>query len=94
MQRSVLQGQSLLDISLECFGTIEAVFDIARLNNKSITQRLEPGEVLNLPAKDYGYKEIVNYYRQNKIQPATAHSTSSSANLLNDFLLPQVLPTL
>lgn len=92
MQKTVLHNQSLLDVALQYCGTINAVFDIAILNNKSITAPLIPGEVLQIPEKDYGNSEIVEYYQFKKVVPATAIVQSVADSTDTDYVLPQVFP--
>ena len=72
MQITVLNNQSLQDIAIRYCGTIPAIFDIALLNNISITQELDPGQILNIPIKDYGFQEVVNYFMLELKEPATS----------------------
>lgn len=72
MQIIALNNQTLQDISIRYCGTLSALFDIALLNDISITDEITPGQKLNIPDKDYGFKEVVNYFEQNKVQPATS----------------------
>lgn len=71
MKVKVLHNQSLFDIAIMYFGTANAVFEIALLNNISVTEVLHAGLELLLPNTDYGFNEVVNYYRSNRIAPAT-----------------------
>jgi len=72
MKITVLHNQSLLDVAIRHCGTVEAVADIAILNNISITDNLIPGQLIELSNKDYGCQEVVNFFVANKIDPATA----------------------
>lgn len=72
MQITVLNNQTLLDIAIRHCGTVEAVADIAILNNVSITADLVPGQLIELLKKDYGNQEVINYFSTNKVEPATA----------------------
>lgn len=72
MQIIALHNQTLLDIAIRHCGTVEAVVDIAILNNISITDDLIPGQIILIPDKDYGNQEVINYFNANKIDPATA----------------------
>lgn len=72
MQVTILNSQTLQDIAIQYCGTLEALFDIAFLNNISVTEELSPGQILNIPQVDYGFQEVVNYFLINKKQPATA----------------------
>lgn len=67
-----LHNQSLLDVAIRHCGTVEAITDIAILNNISITDELVPGQLITIPAKDYGYQNVVDFFEVNKKQPATA----------------------
>lgn len=75
----VLDNQSLLDIAIRYCGTVEAVVAIAVLNNVSVTAELVPGKILQVPEQDYGYREIVAYYQDNKLQPATGLTDQDKA---------------
>lgn len=67
----VLHNQSLADVALQYCGTMESIFTIALLNGISVTATLEPGQEIHIPNIDYGYKEVINYYKNKKIEPAT-----------------------
>lgn len=72
MQIIILNNQTLQDVAIRYCGTLSALFDIALLNDLSVTDELVPGQNLNIPDKDYGFQEVVNYFEQNTLQPATA----------------------
>lgn len=72
MQAIVLNNQTLFDVAIRHCGTVEAAAAIAIINNVSITQDLLPGQLLELPTQYYGNVETVNYFKTNKIDPATA----------------------
>lgn len=66
---NVMQGQTLADIAIRYCGSIEALFQLAVLNDISITDALEAGTVLLLPPPlDKG---VINYFECNGIQPAS-----------------------
>ena len=79
MEIKVLNGQSLFDIAIQSAGSIEAVFDIALANGISITDDLEPGTVLVVPA--VLNRQVAEYYRVNGIQPATGITVSDAPAL-------------
>ncbi len=70
---TVLNNQSLFDISVQEYGTIEGVFEIALANGLSVTDKLTVGQKLKIPEIDPALiqTEIVDYYRRNDIHPAT-----------------------
>lgn len=68
----VLNNQMLIDIAIRYFGTVEALVELAVLNGISITEELVPGQTLELPNIDYGFQEVVAFFKVNKKQPATA----------------------
>lgn len=70
----VLHNQSLLDIAIQEYGTIEAAFDLALANGLEVTDMLTPGMVLELPISDYEDRDIANYFKSRKIHPATGIS--------------------
>lgn len=78
MKIAVLNNQTLLDIAIRYFGTVEAVLAIAILNGISITEELVPGQTLELPNIDFGFQEVVAFFEVNKIQPATALTQEES----------------
>lgn len=43
---TVRSGQSVVDVALQYYGTVNGVWDISRLNNISITEQLAPGQQL------------------------------------------------
>ncbi len=74
MQATVLNNQTLLDVAIHHFGTVQAVTELAILNNISVTAPLVSGTVLELPTVDYGESEVVSYFTLNNKQPATGFS--------------------
>ena len=68
---TVLHNQSLFDISIRYTGTIENAFKIAVANGLSLTDELEPGAQLIIPADVEMNNDIVNYFAGKGIQPAT-----------------------
>ena len=74
-----LNNQSLFDIAIQEYGTIEAVFDLAMANNLGITYLLTAGQVLVIPSVSIitgkpviTNTEILGYYKKNDIKPATS----------------------
>ena len=74
MQVVVLHNQSLLDLALQHTGTIENIFELAMLNNLSITDDVVAGKTLALPDEAFTNKDILAYYIAKNLQPATAFS--------------------
>lgn len=74
-----LNNQNLLDIAIRYCGTVESVVDIAVLNGIGIMDDLIAGQLLIIPARDYGYQEIVTFFNENKKQPATALTAENKA---------------
>ena len=71
---TVLHNQSLLDIALQHTGTIESVFEFAEANAINITDDVQAGKTLVLPAEAFTNKDILGYYTAKNLQPATAFS--------------------
>jgi LysM repeat protein len=70
----VRNNQSLWDIAIQEYGTVEAVFDLAMANGLGITDILTAGQVLNVPESEYVNAEVVAYYRKNDLHPATGET--------------------
>ena len=71
---TVLHNQSLLDLALQHTGTIESVFEFAKANTINITDDVQAGKTLVLPAEAFTNKDILGYYTAKNLQPATAFS--------------------
>ena len=69
MTITVLHNQSLLDLALQHTGTIESIFELAVLNEKSVTDDMVAGASLLIG--EISNKDILNYYTAKSIQPAT-----------------------
>lgn len=63
----VLERQSIFDIAMQYFGSADAALNVAIVNGLSITDFM-PQEVMDVSVLN---KKIVDYYRINKITPAT-----------------------
>ena len=74
MTITVLHNQSLLDLALQHTGTIESVFELAEANTLNITDDVQAGKTLVLPAQAFSNKDILGYYTAKNLQPATAFS--------------------
>jgi hypothetical protein len=71
---TVLHNQSLLDLALQHTGTIESIFEFAEANTINITDDVQAGKTLVLPAEAFTNKDILGYYTAKNLQPATAFS--------------------
>ena len=78
----VLERQSLIDIAIQCCGSAEAAYDIALLNNISITDELTAGRELNIPTAVNA--SVVSYYTQKGIKPATGITTEAENALIGE----------
>ena len=72
---TVTSQQSTLDLALQHCGSLEAAFDLALLNNVSITDDLLDGQKLDIPAALS--KDVTKYYAVHDIRPATAITTEA-----------------
>lgn len=80
---NINEGQSLLDIAIQYYGTIESVVDIAMANGKSITG-LDISS-LKLPTSDHTDIDILNYCKKHTIHPATAQLSDQMAALVAQY---------
>ena len=74
---TVLHNQSLFDIAIRYTGTIENAFKIAVANGLSLTDNLEPGAQLIIPADVEMNNDVVSYFESKGIQPATGFDFNS-----------------
>lgn len=81
MTVTVLNSQNLQDLCLQMYGDIKYVFVIALDNNISITETLEIGRQLNVPVVESPRTEIVDFYAQRGIKPASG-ATITEADLI------------
>jgi hypothetical protein len=79
----VFQGQTIFDIAIQEFGSVEAAFDLATLNGFSITDDLVPGALLQKTTVIN--KKITAYYTDKQIKPATDISSSPDQTRIFDF---------
>ena len=75
MKVEVLHNQTLLDISVQTTGIAENWFKIAKANNLVPTAPIAPGTILTIPDTIEIEDEIVKYYTDNNILPATEATT-------------------
>ncbi|PCH69386.1 MAG: hypothetical protein COC06_07515 [Bacteroidales bacterium] len=75
----LLPEQSLFDISIQEYGSLDKVFDLAEENDVSITDECEAGTILkcNTDSKS----NVVNYLDVKGIKPVTGTSNSISSKL-------------
>ncbi|MDD4394871.1 MAG: hypothetical protein PHQ33_03180 [Bacteroidales bacterium] len=81
--------QTIFDVALQACGSAEAAFDIARMNDISISELLPAGTILKIPEVDSSSKRVVDYY-DNTFYPATGEETSEepeSENAIMDIML-------
>lgn len=71
IQITVKEGQTLVDIVVQHLGDLTRLFEVAELNNISITEILNIGQLLNLPDVDVSKKRMVEYFAKRKIVPAS-----------------------
>ena len=82
MTVTVIEQQSLFDISIAKYGSINQVFAIALENNISITDDLIASASIVL-AGTIVNQEIVNYITSRSIEPATGLSNESARTINN-----------
>lgn len=68
---TVIENQSLLDISIQENGSILSVFDLAVINQISITDELVPGQKIKPMKSITDNDEISNYFKNRNQMIAT-----------------------
>lgn len=84
----VMEGQSIIDIALEQYGSVAGLVTLARDNNLSITQELDVDVPLLIDESKVINRDMVRYFRQENISINTGGSLSEFNNDFNkDFLI-------
>jgi len=81
MTVTVLNNQSLLDITIQATGKAENLIKIAMANNLVPSDLIAPGTILTIPEEIEKDEQIVNYYKANNIQSATALTEEQTENI-------------
>lgn len=68
---TVKDYQTLFDIAVQEMGSVDAAFDLARLNDLSISDALVSGQVIVLPDAPTD-EYVMNEFEAKKLFPATA----------------------
>lgn len=79
---TILDGQSLFDLSLQECGGVEAVVAFAIVNGLSVTDVLTAGE--EVVATDVVNPAITNYYKLHQLRPATDVTVDSMDELRDE----------
>lgn len=68
-------GQTLSDIAIQEYGSLEAVMELARVNGMSVTEVPSAGRVLTLPDGNWN-KAMASWCKAHDVSPATARDDS------------------
>lgn len=74
MTQHINEGRTLADMAIENFGSWEAITEIAKRNNVSMTDIPQAGTVLVMPEAVFD-RMMEDYCRKNGVSPATARDT-------------------
>lgn len=86
-----LSNQSLFDIANQEYGSISAAFEIAVLNQMSVTDLPYPGQVLQLPDLEFE-RDIATYFKGLGIKIATVTRPFEQITVLEDYSFPGEFP--
>jgi hypothetical protein len=81
----VKDNQSLFDICLQLYGTINAIVAFSLSNNMALTDTITAGEELNTPEGMEIETKVLKYYQANKITPATAQLSPDIASIVEQY---------
>ena len=85
MTIKVRDRQSIWDIALQVCGDAEAAFAIAELNDVSLSEQIAPGTEIEVPS--VMERRVVEYYKQNSIEPATMVEDTDCLITYNEELI-------
>lgn len=77
---TVKQRQTVSDIAIQVYGSIEAAVAIAEANGISVTDDLEAGTTIECPEKVYD-RYLQSYVGKHQVIPATAADTESEVRM-------------
>lgn len=83
MKITVQTGQTLMDIAIQVYGSLEGVFALAQENTLSMTESLTSGQVLTYDTERIVDKSIVGHYKTYDLHPATAHAKLRSGKIFD-----------
>ena len=78
MEAVAKDGQTLLDVAVQEYGTWEAALDVAAANGLSLTQVPAAGTPLQLPDGAKANRVTAEYCRTNGVSPATAYDSDGT----------------
>lgn len=81
---NVINYQSIFDIALLAYGNLEGVVSLCLENNLSLTDELVPGQTIKVPEYAESKTEIVKYFEDRNINPATAITTEQQTEVVPD----------
>ena len=64
---TIKRGQNLIDVSIQHYGSAEAIVELCRDNNLNIGQEINPGTELLINETHVVDKRLVAYYKSNEI---------------------------
>jgi len=69
---NVIANQTIFDIALQEYGSVESLFDLIAENSKEgINANVEPDEVMVIDSENILVKPVVDLYIRESIKPAT-----------------------
>lgn len=80
----IISGQSLSDIAIQEDGNIETVFEWAVKNEKSITEKLDPGEQLLSPESGLKNIGISDFFKGIKKKVSTGLTNEDTIIIVPD----------
>jgi len=69
---TILNNQSLLDLSIQLTGNANNAFELGKVNNIAVTEELIAGDTIYMPEEMELNPMILKYYKLNKVIPASA----------------------
>lgn len=84
MKANVIHKQSILDLSIQLYGSIDEVFALAVANNLSVTAVIPPNTIIEVPEIEVSEPLTRNYYKSKNLKPSTALNTEALQILENN----------
>lgn len=83
MKIKIRSRQTLADLAIQLYGSIEGVFTLAQENDLEITDTLQPGSELEYDPAHTRQKWVASHFQTKEIYPSTAHTGSTDGRIFD-----------
>ncbi|MEO1053906.1 MAG: LysM domain-containing protein [Bacteroidota bacterium] len=81
----VTEGQNIVDIALQFYGSVDALVQLAQDNNLSVSSTLVPGQEIFINEAEIDNFQLVDFFGKNGIIVTTGEDLVVSGDFNDDF---------